>query len=200
MDRHELDLEREAIRLAYARVAAHVLRNAGVGGRVATVAPGDVVIEALVDALETLKAIPDPDRRFQRGIKTGWPEPHWAAGLTEMEIAELWWVWNERVKIGEVAVEQVVAQRPRPTAREVSRMWVVLSWSRLCVGRRPAIDWRLLMLYAQNVPVARIAKAVRCSRQSVYDRMRFQTSRVAAGLAARHFDAPGLFKERGRAA
>lgn len=70
----------------------------------------------LIEALQTLAALPDPERRFLRQKGTGWPEALREAGE----------VFAAAVHAG--GYEAMEAPRIRPTPSAITRMWAVLPW------------------------------------------------------------------------
>ncbi|MFC3227353.1 DUF6362 family protein [Marinibaculum pumilum] len=71
----------------------------------------------LIEALQTLAALPDPERRFLRQKGTGWPE-------TLREAQE---VFSNAVDAGG-RFEAMRAPRSAPAPAAIDRMWLVLPW------------------------------------------------------------------------
>lgn len=118
----------------------------------------DAVWELLIEAADTLKRLPNQERRWLRsGTYSAHPEV----------VRELSETFAAAVAQGGWGTTRV---RPGPpSAAAISRLDEVLTWPGAIQGRNRARDCRVVFALAAGVPVRVIRGRFGCGRQTVYD-------------------------------
>lgn len=140
--------------------------------------PGDVIWYAIREAMDTLGRLPDREAGWLYALRGSHPE----VALDHREQLEAFETMVQRLRMGEVAYEEIDVRRP-PSPKAISRMEVVFDWHRHLKGKARRRDWKILGLLGSGMPAARVAKIVRTSRQTVYFQRESQCAMIAKAIA-----------------
>lgn len=154
-------------------------------GREAT--PSAIVFRALVEAMETLKRLPDPEAGWLYSVRTMWPEVRGDYG----DKVESYKSMLERIMLGIESPDALHGRPPRPSPVQIARMEAVTEqFPKYLQGRNRRRDWQILVGYARDLPVKANARIARCHPETCRLQKNLQTGRIAA-----HYERlfPGVF-------
>ena len=161
------------LRQAFAR-AHHELMADGAE----RIRPEDIIFQALTEAMGTLHKLPDREAGWLYCSRSGWPD------VAEEDDDRLvaYYTTLERIRLGQESADIFIISE-KATPASVTRMEVLFEvLPKYLVGARKADDWKILCRLAAGQTGAKIAKALRCSRQTVCYRRNLQLSALAKAL------------------
>lgn len=140
--------------------------------------PPGIAMATLTEAMETLKALPDPESGwlFAQGF---WPQ---IVHDYEDQI-ENYKEMLRRIASGEEPASALMKKRP-PSAVAIDRMQAVFDvYPRCLVGTDRARDWKILCALASGQSYRVVAKLVKCAHSRIGDRRELQLAAIARKLA-----------------
>jgi hypothetical protein len=144
---------------------------------------GEVIFRALENAVETLRRMPDPDRRFLAGNgKSPWPGLMRTPEEREECYRQMMWL-----VIKGLASDDILVSKPAVSPTEMATMDDILYVFReLLVHKTKGRDWRIMVQLAGGRTARRVAMAMepRMTRASVHDRKQLQCTAISSKLLA----------------